>query len=510
MNVNLIKFKTAREATACAARNCYSSIPLLESDVIAWSGKFTNTDNLIIDLFDSGHNTTLEHFVFNFHIEGLSRHFIWKYLHGLHDFYASDQQSQRYAKISPNSFFVPQSLEQEDKEKWKEHYDYIYKKYLDLIEKYEQLYIDKNLLNKQTFKLKRKKAMEMSRYILPLGQKSFLVHSLNFMGLLRMIGFLSNIKENEECYEEAQELSNIFQEKLINYGNNSEIKMKIKKEYLEELLNSFNEDNYKFKFLKNYSNNYEQTMKKLIELAKNKYNNDNYNSNNNYHYDKINSILEKTNNKVLIDNVSIKNSKFYKLEENPTNFEVLYKNQTMSMKFDTLGFISHSADSQNQRHRTTLKIRPNIKDYFDNLKEKYYIPKFLELDKELKKEYIDIMNKTYSFFEEQANKYGFEKCIYLLPNSQKVFIHDIDNLFYYSHKAQKRLCYNSQEEIFDMTVQQVEQLKEEGLDTDKFNLNAPCVVNFKYGTRPYCTEGVRFCGVKVWKLNKDVQYIRTI
>ena len=63
-----------------------------------------------------------------------------------------------------------------------------------------------------------------------------------------------------------------------------------------------------------------------------------------------------------------------------------------------------------------------------------------------------------------------------------------------------RLCYNAQEEIFDITYQQVLKLKEKGVKAaDKFL--PPCTLRKMQNIRPVCPEGDRFCGVKVWKLD---------
>jgi len=63
-----------------------------------------------------------------------------------------------------------------------------------------------------------------------------------------------------------------------------------------------------------------------------------------------------------------------------------------------------------------------------------------------------------------------------------------------------RLCYNAQEEIFDIVYNQVKQLKKAGVKAaDKFL--PPCVLRYRQKIKPICPEGERFCGVKVWKLD---------
>jgi hypothetical protein len=155
-------------------------------------------------------------------------------------------------------------------------------------------------------------------------------------------------------------------------------------------------------------------------------------------------------------------------------------------------------------------IRFPLKEYYDLLEEKYYIPEFFKQNKKLLNNYNDFMKYMYNFYEEQSKIYGKEQCLYLLPNSQKVFFMELDKLSYFSHKAQKRLCYNSQEEIFHMTQSQVLQLESHGLDIYEYDLVAPCAVNYKYKIKPTCPEGDRFCGTQVWKIKEVENYNRII
>jgi hypothetical protein len=70
-----------------------------------------------------------------------------------------------------------------------------------------------------------------------------------------------------------------------------------------------------------------------------------------------------------------------------------------------------------------------------------------------------------------------------------------------------RLCFNAQEEIFNIVYSQVKKLKEKTKLTDNFM--PPCALRFKENIKPICPEGERFCGVKVWKMNFD-EYERLI
>jgi len=60
-----------------------------------------------------------------------------------------------------------------------------------------------------------------------------------------------------------------------------------------------------------------------------------------------------------------------------------------------------------------------------------------------------------------------------------------------------RLCYNAQEEIWRASVDETEQILEQQPGIGRY-LMPPCGVRKLAGARPYCPEGDRFCGERVW------------
>jgi thymidylate synthase ThyX len=146
--------------------------------------------------------------------------------------------------------------------------------------------------------------------------------------------------------------------------------------------------------------------------------------------------------------------------------------------------VSLACDSQLQRHRRAITIRSKL-DLIDG----YYIPKAILENKQA----LDIYKKANDEAIELILKTGNE---YLFLNSQYVILEQQEDLESFFHKAQLRLCLNSQDEIRDVVKSQIEGLKAEGIDTSIFK--EPCVVRYKNNIKPICPEGERFCGVKVW------------
>ena len=96
-----------------------------------------------------------------------------------------------------------------------------------------------------------------------------------------------------------------------------------------------------------------------------------------------------------------------------------------------------------------------------------------------------------------------EYALLLLPNASTLRVVESGDLFDWLHRWKQRLCYLAQEEIFFISVEQVEQVGKVLPDL-KNMLLAPCGVRQRAGVRPRCPEGDRWCGKPVynWSLDK--------
>jgi hypothetical protein len=122
--------------------------------------------------------------------------------------------------------------------------------------------------------------------------------------------------------------------------------------------------------------------------------------------------------------------------------------------------------------------------------------------------YKEAVEYSYDFFEKEKEILGFSEAAYALLNAHNIEIIEHDDFNAFAHKAQMRLCYNAQEEIFDITYKQVKELKKAKVKAAD-NFLPPCSIRAAQNIKPICPEGERFCGVKVWKLNFD-EYERLI
>jgi thymidylate synthase ThyX len=162
--------------------------------------------------------------------------------------------------------------------------------------------------------------------------------------------------------------------------------------------------------------------------------------------------------------------------------------------------ISHTADSQDQRHRMTPGSRPVLHRHFVASKPDYIIPALIQVSAEASDYYAQTMKTVWKNMAQLLNNGVREETVmYLLPNAFPIRFYESGDLLNHHHKWTKRLCYTAQEEIWNMCKDEVTQVSRLFPEIGKYLL-PPCGVRQLSQTRPYCPEGDRFCGIPVWKL----------
>jgi thymidylate synthase ThyX len=160
--------------------------------------------------------------------------------------------------------------------------------------------------------------------------------------------------------------------------------------------------------------------------------------------------------------------------------------------------ISHTADSQDQRHRMTPGSRPAIAAYLSEEPD-FIVPMLLDSVPEAMDLYRRTMEKTWEAINAlRARGVADEFAAYLLPNAVPIRFTESADLLNLHHKMAMRLCYNAQEEIWAASREEALQIREINPRIGRWLL-PPCGLRHASGTRPVCPEGDRFCGVIVWK-----------
>ena len=135
--------------------------------------------------------------------------------------------------------------------------------------------------------------------------------------------------------------------------------------------------------------------------------------------------------------------------------------------------ISHTADSQDQRHRMVPGSRPLLTRT---------VPGFVDV---VEPELIATDPACHELFRESVEaawdargrllQLGVspELALYLLPNAKALRYTESVDLLNFRHKAAMRLCYNAQEEIWRLTLEESQQIAERFPRIGRFLL-PPC------------------------------------
>jgi thymidylate synthase ThyX len=158
--------------------------------------------------------------------------------------------------------------------------------------------------------------------------------------------------------------------------------------------------------------------------------------------------------------------------------------------------ISHTADSQDQRHRMVPGSRPLL-TLADTREPDYITPVLLLANPRAKEVYDRAMHDAWRAKNELLDRGVLpEIALYLLPNAKSIRLYESGSLLHLIHKWTMRTCFNAQEEIYQSSMDELAQLREVHPELTRY-IGPPCHIRAGI-TTPICTEGSHFCGIKVW------------
>jgi len=500
------------------ARTCYSSKGIITAEQVGGEGldeekreeRHQKRDDLARSIYKAGHHTTLQHAHFQFALENVSRQFIWSFLHS-HPFYNSEQVSQRYVTVDTKQVAMP-PLTGEAAQVYRDTVDFQTQSYLSLTEKLKGL-VEREYLtrfkhadpkSKKVVTAVQKKAQEVARYVLPVATFAYLYHTVSGLTLLRYWRLCQTFdapleqrivigKMVEAVLNEAPEYRAIMEQPL-SFESTAEAQM----------YEAFHATAATHKaFRQEFDASLDGRMSKLIDYSK----------------EAERSLASSVREVFGLPSSALSDDEAIALALDPSKNKYLGEtlNVTTHSKLTRALFhphytfrkkLSHTGDSQDQRHRMTPASRPIL--HALTLDEPdYLLPVLLEQDPALVKEFGEIMERTWDGIV-KLRKLGVseEFASYLLPNAVAVRFTESADLLNLHHKHAMRLCYNAQEEIWKASLDEAQQVRETHPRIGKWLL-PPCGLRSRAGTKPVCPEGERFCGVVVWK--KDLnEYQRVI
>ena len=159
--------------------------------------------------------------------------------------------------------------------------------------------------------------------------------------------------------------------------------------------------------------------------------------------------------------------------------------------------LSHTADSQDQRHRMTPASRPMLTLTHTETSD-VVVPPLIAANREARAVFEESVGKSWAAKERLLTMgVSDEVAVYVLPNATALRFHESGSLMYLAHKWVMRTCLNAQEEIYRASMDELEQVRAVHPRLAR-HMGPPCVLR-RGRITPTCTEGEHFCGIPVWR-----------
>jgi thymidylate synthase ThyX len=506
-------FERPFDNSVATARTCYSSRGIVTAEEVAGVGesegvrakRVANRDRIAKSIYQAGHHTTLQHASFQFALSHVSRQFLWTFLHA-HPFYNSEQVSQRYVEVKEGTFTVP-ALAGEAREVYEGTCRGLmedYRALIDLLERPVEAAVRGRFPRRAGSKREAtdvgKKAQEAARYVLPVATHAHLYHTVSGLTLLRY----HRLCEQHDAPAETRWIVGRMVEALLerdpDYRTILEEPMPLaetpearwfdgpgaagaaaaaatRRAFVEE----FDRDlGGRVSLLVDRKERNEaavaQAVRDVLGLPRTALGDD----------AALDLVLDPARNPLLGENLNV-------TTHGKLSRALFHASYTFRKR------LSHTADSQDQRHRMTPASRPLLHAYLGEEPD-YVVPGVVEGDGPARARFRSAMERAWAGAARlRALGVAPEWCAYLLPNAVAVRFTESSDLLNLHHKLKMRLCWNAQEEIWRASRDEAQQILAVEPRIGRWLL-PPCGLRHRAGAKPVCPEGDRYCGVPVWRV----------
>lgn len=503
------------------ARTCYSAKGIVSAEEVGGDALPTpesrakalaRRDELGRSLYQAGHHTVFEHAHFQFTLDRVSRHALWVFFHA-HPFYDSEQVSQRYVTVGPGAALVPelggraQAVYERTLARLEQLYEQLTAR---LTPAATELYFGVHRARRRRPDRWRteiqRKAQEAARYVLPVATWARLYHTISGVTLLRYRRLAEQLDTPSEVRLVVDAMVAEVERVDPAYGAILEAPMPLEEtpEFtaltaLGGVVDPARAALFRAEFdgelagrvsrLVSWSSNAEsvvaQAVRDALGAPRGQMTDD----------DALALAADPSKNPVFGEALNL-------IDMGRLTRALHHPHYTFRKK------LSHTADSQNQRHRTTPASRPALLAHLGDEPD-VVTPELVQQDPEARRIFDEAMAAAWEGLRE-LRRLGApdEAAIYLSPNAIAVRFTESADYAALRHKLAMRLCYNAQEEIWRASLDEALQVNEVHPRLGKFLL-PPCTLRLLAQTSPYCPEGSRYCGVPVWRLER-AEYRRAL
>jgi thymidylate synthase ThyX len=482
------------DSAIAAARTCYSP-KIIQPEEVTEKQRV----NIGAATFYGGHHTVYQHAHFEFGLENVSRQFVWSFLHA-HPFYNSEQQSQRYVRLDRAQAYVPPEsahfgpaeralYERAIARAWESYRELTQvllpgaREILGDIWHLSPMSHPKRVQRVQ--RAAEKRAIEIARYVLPIAAATTMVHTLSGIVLHRLWRMQAASDTPTEAravigemVARVREVDPQFFDRFENESLDDLPEWKQAKADGENFAREFD-----VQLAGNTSKLLDFSPRALRVTAE--------------AYRGVLGVTEAAcSDAEAIDRLLNPARNPYRLQTLNIGVHAPMMRALQHAGFTFAKKISHTADSQDQRHRMVPGSRPLLV-LADTRAPDYITPMLVRNDARARAIYDRAMAEAWAAKNELLDRgVPTEFALYVLPNAKAIRLMETGSLLHLLHKWTMRTCFNAQEEIYQASMEEVAQLRAVLPELGRY-IGPPC--HLRAGiTTPICTEGSHFCGVKVW------------
>jgi thymidylate synthase ThyX len=518
------------DSAIAAARTCYAPRIIGPEEI-------TDKQRLQIGAatFFGGHHTVYQHAHFEFGLENVSRQFVWSFLHA-HPFYNSEQQSQRYVRLTHALAYLPPetpsfgAAEREIYERAVARAWGYYRELTTLLQGDAKAilgdiwHISPISHPKRVQKVDRqaeKRAIEVARYVLPVAAATTMVHTLSGIVLHRLwrmaaasdtptearaiIGeMVARVREIDPQFFDRFGNAPMEQEEMPEWshapigsvravgsaglppGNailpNGGLQTANRENGVPGSEAFAREFDARLAGRVSVLTDFSPQAPRVVAEA----------------YRAVLGLTESAcSDAEAIDRLLNPARNSYRLETLNVGVHAPIMRALQHANFTFAKKISHTADSQDQRHRMVPGSRPLLA-LTDTCDPDFLTPMLIAGNASAREVYERAMADAWAAKNELLDRgVPREIALYLLPNAKAIRLVESGSLLHLLHKWTMRTCFNAQEEIYQASMEEVEQVRAALPEFGRY-LGPPCYIRAGVAS-PICTEGSHFCGVKVWQ-----------
>lgn len=500
-------FDDPYDNAVATARTCYSSKVVYPEQVSRTEEARALRDRIAESTYKAGHHTTIQHATFQFVLKKVSRQFIWSFLHQ-HPFYNSEQVSPRYVKVRRGHYTVPPLPSERARELFHqgaERQMAAYERLIEVLrgpvtEEYFRVFPARRRRAEKWAGALEKRLYEAARYVLPVATHAHLYHTVSGLTLHRY----RRLVEHYDCPAEQRAviggMIRLVERVDPEFFHLADDPLPLEQTLEHELFTRFHGDGGGGALTREFVREFDQGLgglrSKLVDWKR----------------AGEAGLARSVRSMLGVPLAALPDAEAIRLLLDPGAHAAIaggalnlssHLKLTRAMHHPHYTFmkkLSHTADSQDQRHRMTPGARPILAAQTLLDEPDLVLPEVAERHGPARELFQQVARETLDRIRELRELGASpESAAYLLPNATPVRFEESGDLLAFHHKWSLRLCYLAQEEIWRASREEVLQVREVEPQIGQW-IGPPCWTRKRAGETPYCPEGDRFCGIPAWSL----------